>query len=321
MTKSEDSELLISVCSITYNHEEYIEQMIQSILDQKCTYRFELIIGEDCSTDNTRAILKKYAASYPNIIKLLLPEKNIGAKKNFMNTLLACKGKYIAICEGDDYWTDPYKLQKQADFMEANPDCSLCFTEVDILESSPSEYHDEFPRPNKNEFDIRDIIETSKNFIPTATLFFRNVLPNPLPYFFQQAMSGDIALHLLLADKGKIKFIDAKTAVYRLHEGGISKTKEHLEKHAKNLLLTYIRAHEYFKYKYSFFDDRILVLLKSNLIYGSRHLKGRKKLNHAIEAFQLYFKHAPEFNLKETAYLFTLLFLPALLKPFQKTGK
>ena len=315
MGGNNDNDIVISVCSITYNHEQYIEQMITGVLNQICSCKIELIIGEDCSTDNTRAIVQKYAADYPEIIKALLPDKNIGAKANFMNSLLACTGKYIAICEGDDYWTDPYKLQKQFEFMEANPEYSLCFTNVTVIYGNPSEPFNPYPEYDKTDFEIRDIIETSRCFIPTATLFFRNYLPQPMPEFFREAMSGDIALHLILADKGKIKLINEKTAAYRQHEGGISRSREHLEKSAKNLLFTYIRANEYYQYKHDYiFADRIFVLVKSNLIYGSRGMKGMKKIRHSIEAFQLYFKHAPSFNMKESVYLTALVFFPALLK-------
>jgi len=110
---------LVSIICITYNHEPYIAEAIEGVLMQKCSFPIELVIGEDCSTDNTRKICEEYA-NKSELIKLLPTETNLGMMPNFIRTLQSCTGKYIAMCEGDDYWTDPLKLQKQVDFLEAN---------------------------------------------------------------------------------------------------------------------------------------------------------------------------------------------------------
>jgi len=115
---------------ITYNHETYISDAIEGVLMQKTTFPFELIIGEDCSTDNTRDICIEYQNKYPNIIKLNFPEKNMGVLHNFTNTLKSGNGKYIAFCEGDDYWIDSSKLQEQVNFLESHSDYGLVFTDV-----------------------------------------------------------------------------------------------------------------------------------------------------------------------------------------------
>ena len=107
---------LVSIASITYNHEKFIAQAIDSFLMQETDFDFEIIIGEDCSTDDTLKIIKEYKAKYPDIIKLITSESNVGMMTNFIRTLEACSGKYIALCEGDDYWTDTLKLQKQVNF-------------------------------------------------------------------------------------------------------------------------------------------------------------------------------------------------------------
>ncbi|MRS04686.1 glycosyltransferase, partial [bacterium] len=119
---------LVSVCMITYNHGPYIRQAIEGILKQKCSFPFEIIIGEDCSSDNTAEICREYASEY-QIIKLLPSGTNLGMLPNFFRTIDACSGKYIAFCEGDDYWTDPGKLGKQADFLEMNPDFGMVCTD------------------------------------------------------------------------------------------------------------------------------------------------------------------------------------------------
>ena len=119
----------VSVFMMVYNHELYIRQAIESILSQKTNFDFNLVIGEDCSTDNTRSVVLNLFDKYPGKFKLLLHNNNIGAFANQVAVLSACKGKYVALCEGDDYWIDPNKLQKQVDFLETNPAYGLCFGE------------------------------------------------------------------------------------------------------------------------------------------------------------------------------------------------
>lgn len=118
---------LLSVVTITYNHAPYIAKCIEGVLMQKVNFPMEFIIADDCSTDETRSICEEYAAKYPGLIRLVFPKSNIGAVMNEQQAFLTAKGKYIATCEGDDYWTDPLKLQKQVDFLEAHPDYSVCF--------------------------------------------------------------------------------------------------------------------------------------------------------------------------------------------------
>ena len=119
---------IVSICMITYNHEKYITQAIEGVMMQQTNFSYQLILAEDYSTDNTLQICKRYEKLYPEKIKLLpQPNKNLGLMPNFLRTLNACTGKYIAICEGDDFWTDPMKLQKQVDFLEINSQyCGVC---------------------------------------------------------------------------------------------------------------------------------------------------------------------------------------------------
>ena len=123
---------LLSIACVTYNHELYIRQCLDSFLMQKTNFLFEIVIGEDCSTDNTGSIVTEYARKYPEIIKARCNKKNIGVQENSLLVFRDCTGKYIALCDGDDYWTDPYKLQKQVDFLEANKDFVICFHQIRI---------------------------------------------------------------------------------------------------------------------------------------------------------------------------------------------
>ena len=132
--KRETVSILVSINCITYNQEEYVADAIEGFLMQKTDFDYEILIGEDCSTDNTRKIVEEYAAKYPDKIRLITSERNVGCRKKFTEGFSSnSKGKYIAECEGDDYWIDPYKLQKQVDYLEGNPECTLCFHAAELV--------------------------------------------------------------------------------------------------------------------------------------------------------------------------------------------
>ena len=130
----------ISVALITYNHEKYIAQCLDSILMQKGTFHLEVIVADDYSTDRTGQIVQDYQRRYPHIVVVLPQTANMGMPKNVRRCFDACSGDYIAICDGDDYWTDTYKLQKQAEFLESHPDYSLCFNAVMIYIQNDNRY-------------------------------------------------------------------------------------------------------------------------------------------------------------------------------------
>jgi glycosyltransferase involved in cell wall biosynthesis len=204
---------------ITYNHEKYISEAIESILKQRTGFNIEIVIGEDCSTDQTRSVISKFANSNPGKIKPLFRNKNMGIIANFQNTIDNCTGKYIAICEGDDYWTDPLKLQKQVDFLENNPDFSGCAHQTNKIFFDPDETSRLFKENTKDIIGVYDLLET--RLFHTASFIYRSQITkdNPLPI---NITAGDRALFLLVASKGKIKYFDDVMGVYRKHIGGIS---------------------------------------------------------------------------------------------------
>lgn len=212
----------ISICTITYNHEEFIAQAIEGVIMQKTIASYELVIGDDCSTDGTRGICLGYQKKFPDRIRLILREGNVGSLKNFIQTLFTCKGQYVALLEGDDYWTDPYKLQKQADFLDNNPDFAICFHLVDWLDQESGRIKDwkYGPPIRKPYYTIDDLLEHS-NFIPTCSVMFRNNLFNKFPEWFFNSPVGDFPLNILNAQYGKIGFINEPMAVYRRHKGGL----------------------------------------------------------------------------------------------------
>ena len=212
---------MVSIFSLAYNHESYIEKAIESWLMQKTNFRFEAVIGEDHSTDRTREIVFSYAKKYPEIIRVIHSESNVGIRENAKRTRAACRGKYVAFCEGDDYWIDPNKLQRQVDFMEANPDFSICFHDAIVLQDNKSQPPKYFVSKNQKEISsTEDVIE--KYYIPTASMLLRSTYIEDLPDWFKHVYNGDWALQLFLSTKGKIKYIDELMSVYRKNEGGLS---------------------------------------------------------------------------------------------------
>lgn len=228
---------MISICMITYNHEKFIREAIESVLSQKTNFRFELVIADDCSKDNTRQICIEYQEKYPDKIKLLLPEKNLGMMANFVNTLQACNEKYIALCEGDDYWTDVNKLQKQVDFLEQNKDFVICFHNV--VEFFAKDSNKNFCYCLENQKDVSTLNDVLlRNFMPTCSVVFRNKLIESLPSWYYNLKMGDWALHLLNSEHGKIKYINEVMAVHRIHDGGVWSGKKHSE-NIKDIINTY----------------------------------------------------------------------------------
>ena len=222
----------VSVSMITYNHEKFIAQAVESVLMQKANFEYELVIGEDCSTDNTRQILLEYQKKYPDKIRLLLPEKNLGMQKNAINTLQASRGQYIAALEGDDYWTDPLKLQKQVDFLEANPDFAICFHKVKIWEKGQlkDEYITSVPSVSTTILDL-----AKGNYIHTPSCLFRNNTAKILGANFHASPLGDYYIHMMNAQYGNIFYIDEAMAVYRVHSNSTFSSQSRTYRIAKTL--------------------------------------------------------------------------------------
>jgi len=217
----------VSVAMITYNHERFIKQAIESVLMQQTDFEIELVVGEDCSTDGTRAIVRAYRDRYPEQIQLLLPEKNQGMMNNFVATLNMCRGQYVALLEGDDYWINPTKLQKQVNFLEHQRQCTVCFHNALIVYDGcikdPHPYYAEQPqemqsRKPKPMSTLEDIL--SGNFIQTCSVMFRAGILHELPDWYVDLPFGDWALHILNAHHGDMGYIDEILSTYRIHDGG-----------------------------------------------------------------------------------------------------
>ncbi len=215
----------MSITCITYNHEKYIAQAIESFLMQQTNFPYEIIIGEDCSTDGTRQVILDYCERYPALIKLVTSEKNVGARRNGIRIRNEARGKYIAICEGDDYWTDPCKLQKQVDFLEANPDYVLCYHNVNKVDSDGVLLQ---AGVTEDEAVLHEWDEVFRLTIPPLAAVFRNCL-RTYPDEFLKVFNGDAFLFGMLSGYGKTARLGFVGGDYRKHTGGVYSGRKQVE--------------------------------------------------------------------------------------------
>lgn len=225
------SPIKVSVLITAYNHAEFITNTLEGVISQRVDFPFEIIVGEDDSTDGTREIVRNYGEKYPDLIQPLFNSREdviyINGKPsgryNFLNNLNYAKGEYIALLDGDDYWTNPNKLQKQVDYMDSHPDYSMCFHNVfSINEEGVKE---EWAIPEKRSvYSKLDLL--SGNFIPTCSVLFRRGSNKSIfPEWIKYIPMADWPLFIQLSDSGPIGYIDENMAVYRRHSNAIWSTK------------------------------------------------------------------------------------------------
>lgn len=222
---------MISICLITYNHEKYISQCIEGILSQKIDMPLEIVIGDDNSIDKNRMIITKFRQRYPNIIKPIFREKNIGVVHNFIDTLNNCKGKYIAMISGDDYWTDHYKLQKQVNFLKKHPDYVLVCHNANLLHETNVGFVELGPvNQIKQSFDfsLKDLIVT--NPCIASQVMFKNNLITEFPEIYYKSTGEDRQLYMLLSQYGKCRFDSEVTGIYRVHSLSITQSRNTYQK-------------------------------------------------------------------------------------------
>ncbi len=230
--KTENQHIMVSVCCLTYNHEKYIAQAVEGFLMQKTDFAIEIIIGEDCSGDRTRDILEDYVSRYPNRIMLITSPYNVGASNNGVRVFKAARGKYIAVCDGDDYWTDPLKLQKQVDFLEKNENFVMCgHYSRKILENNEIHYNNFNPKPLVYSFN--DVMKEKNTNTATLTIMFRNSVEIGHMFtsdWFLQCYAPDkfIKLYTTYISGKRIYVLPETMSCYRKHSGGVwSSLKPH----------------------------------------------------------------------------------------------
>jgi len=233
-----NNEITVSIACITYNHEKYIIDAMESFLMQKTDFKFEILIHDDASTDNTAKIIRNYQNEYPDLIHAILQTENQysqGIDVGELNTNRA-KGKYIAICEGDDFWTDPLKLQKQVEYLEAHPECSLCVHDACIVTVSKKRKRCFRLSKKSRMFTITEIIEGGGGLFPTNSIMYPRRLDQNKPLFYKMAPVGDYPLVIYLALHGTVYYINESMSAYRTGVSGSWTERElyNLEKNIKH---------------------------------------------------------------------------------------
>lgn len=209
----------VSVLMITFNHERFIARAIESALSQETDFDFEIIIGEDSSTDGTREIVSEYHRKHPQKIRSLVRDRNLGMHRNFSQALRACSGEYVAILEGDDFWTSPNKLQKQVDFLDSHRDYVICFHNATVFrDGDEGSSWFQCPPDQKKTSTVEDLLVG--NFIPTCSVMCRKSVIDDLPDWTLRLKMLDWPLHILSAQQGHIGYLNQTMAAHRMHSGG-----------------------------------------------------------------------------------------------------
>lgn len=240
---------IVTVCITTFNHRKFIEQTLHGILGQETAFPIEVVIGDDCSTDGSLELLKRFHRENPQTLRLLLAKRNlceiVGMPRcTLLKTLWAARGRYIALCEGDDYWTDPLKLQKQVDILEQNPSCALSFCNLQVLyDDLAHEPHDAYQeaacQPSESRIGVfahprkrTTLADLMKgNYIHTPGVLFRNwVSDEGIPEYMAEVRIGDWPLHLSTATRGDLHYSLEVMGVYRVHQGGMWSRRSESEK-------------------------------------------------------------------------------------------
>lgn len=278
----------VSVRCITYNHEPYIAQALDSFLMQETTFPFEIIVHDDASTDKTADIIREYEAKFPQIIKPIYETENQYSKKD--GTLLrimtsACKGKYIAFCDGDDFWCDRHKLQKQYEIMETHPECSLCTHIVQVIAENGSYLKKQIPKKNfiaegliEKGFLIQTLLAEHKHPFQTSSYFLKNSLIKENYSFFNSPGAGDQKILRIALNEGKFYFIPSIMSCYRNQSIGswsskIYKNKDTLKKARLIAIDQNICFDEYTQYKYHKFIETGNKTLQIQIAIADRDFK------------------------------------------------
>lgn len=216
----EDNKILVSISCVTYNQESYIAQALESFLMQKTEFEFEILVHDDASTDGTANIIKEYELKYHNRIKPIYQSENQyskGVNVNQFNDKRAL-GKYIAYCEGDDYWTDPYKLQKQVDYMKTHPECSLCVHAACTVDHLGKQLTiNKRPNQGNKNYSTKEILLAGGGMFASNSMLHRSDLVQNMPAFYYNAPVGDFPLQIYLSMHGEVYYIDEFMSTYRMN--------------------------------------------------------------------------------------------------------
>jgi glycosyltransferase involved in cell wall biosynthesis len=220
------SNIKVSVLMPTYNHEKFVSQAIESVLMQRTRFDYEIVVGEDCSTDRTPFIVQEIQVAHRDKVVVVSSANNIGPQRNFVRTFAACRGEYIALLEGDDFWTSPDKLQKQVDFLDTYTDCTTVFHDFIVVQGNGAPGESIISPPGrKARYQLQDIVRL--NFIGTATVMFRKSVYSEFPQAFFRVKFADWILHVLSAEQGNLGYLGGEPmAAYRRHTGALCSSRD-----------------------------------------------------------------------------------------------
>ncbi|WP_394121464.1 glycosyltransferase family 2 protein [Planococcus donghaensis] len=269
-------EIMVSIECTSYNHEDFIAEALDSMLMQRTDFAYEILIHDDASTDRTAEIIRSYEQKYPEIIKPIYQTENQYSKDVLVElfNLERAKGKYMAVCEGDDYWTDPYKLQKQVDYMEAHPECSMCVHAAERVSAVTQKTVSTIRPSHKDKiYSVEEVIEGGGELFATNSIVYSLEKIPEMPEYYLNATIGDYPLVICGALNGTLFYMDQNMAAYRVDVKGswtdvqvsdVAKKQKHLQEVAA--MLDEINAYTNFKYDHVISRtkkrDRFYVLLK-----------------------------------------------------------
>lgn len=262
---------LVSVVIISYNHESYIEKCLENVLGQKTDFNFEIIVSNDCSKDDTHSIIERIITQNNNVnnIRYYNQEKNLGMIQNTAFVLKSAKGKYIAMCDGDDYWTDPLKLQKQVNFFEKNPNIVFCFHNAERFDEINNKF---YPYIGLDKFKDREVVSKRKLFVrgggtfPTSSAMLRREVVEELPSYFFSFGVNDTPIFFRAMTMGDVGYLSDKMVVYRTTETNWSSQNDFFENKRKNYIKKFNANNEFnVATNYKFAD--YVKLTQSHLTY------------------------------------------------------
>lgn len=220
----------MSVIVVTYNHARFVRQALDSALAQRLVQPFEILVSEDCSTDGTREIVQEYGERHPGLVRLLLSERNLHSNEVVARGFRAARGRYVALLDGDDYWTSDDKLQAQVDLLDARPELTICFHNVEVVDEHSHSNGRLWNAPDRPvTSDLHDLLRG--NFIATSSVVYRRAAVGEIPAWYDDFFPvTDWPLHVLYACKGRIGYLDRTLGAYRLHPGGLYSTLDERQK-------------------------------------------------------------------------------------------
>lgn len=275
----------VIVRCLVYNHEPYLRDCLDGFVMQKTNFPFKSVVHDDCSTDGSAAIIREYAEKYPDIIEPIYETENQWSKgsgflRRVMNDATLNRSPYIAYCEGDDYWTDPYKLQKQVDFLDANPEYSMSFTSCAVLNEHGLNVPLDAKHIEDKEYSSTELYD--RWVVPTASICHREEVLHKKEFVqsLEKTLNGDIIVVLTAAHYGKVRGMSEATTVYRVHSGGVT----YDESRYVDRLRKYPRHYKYILDNYPLVDKRVAIgkYLDSCLKIIQNHSFTRKEKLHAL---------------------------------------